>query len=86
MICGKCGNPERDTTIEPDENGNCGVCSADNWVEWRDFKTNDLKDYIQEAANHLNISTGNLVARVYRSNDRLNERSVIEDVFEEFKL
>jgi len=85
LICGKCGNPERDSTIDPDENGNCGVCSADNWIEWADFKTEDLRDYVDEAANHLNISKGRLIKLVYES-ESLEGRDIIHQIFEEFIL
>lgn len=96
MICGRCGNPERDSINEPDENGNCGVCGADNWVEWGDFKTEDLRDYVDEAANHLNISKSKLIRLVYESIQKSehisfesilkNKRDAIHQIFEEFKL
>lgn len=92
MICGKCGNPEN--AAETKEGGFCGICNADNWIEWNDFYMDDLRDYINEAANHLGITKGELVKRVYKSlqkyevyprlkPDDKNKR-FIKDVFKEF--
>lgn len=84
-LCGNCGT--KDNKIETNDDGNCGSCGADDWVEWNDFFSKpSLEDYIEKKMRGLNLTLPQLVVEVYKSYDRLHERSVIEDVFERFNL
>ena len=54
-ICGQCGSIE----TNPD-NALCNNCGADFWVQPQDFDNPELKEYVEEAANNLNVSVEKL--------------------------
>lgn len=84
-LCGNCGT--KDNKVETDDDGMCGKCGADEWVEWDDFSSKpSLDDYIENKMRKLDLTLPQLVVEVYKSYDRLHERTAIENVFEGFNL
>jgi len=54
-ICGYCGSTEGNPN-----NALCAKCDGDYWIQSQDFDNPELKDYVQTAANNLNVTVETL--------------------------
>lgn len=88
-LCGKCGASEK--IVGKDDNGNCGNCNGDYWVEWQDFMDDELEDYLDIATKTLHVSMSKLAADVYESSFRYmrlskeeRKKRFLMDVFNKF--
>lgn len=82
-LCGSCGYSDQKT--EPDEDGNCGNCHEDLWLEWNDFTIPNLRNYIKKAASKLNLSIPELALKIYKAEYfNSKNRDTIKKIFQKF--
>lgn len=84
-LCRECGN-DPINGVPDDENGYCGKCHKDDWLELSDFFNPKYKmkySKVKEDMNKLGISTlGQLIYRIWDSQRWKDSYDIIKELFE----